>query len=100
MTAAPVPEPEISLVIPVYNEQDNLPILAAEIRAARAPLGRPYEVLFVDDGSHDASPAVRAELALAHPALRIIRQRRNSGHSAPRDARFRHAPAPTAVTLS
>src|SRR5260370_1356371 len=99
MTAAPVPEPEISLVIPVYNEQDNLPILAAEIPAAMAPLGRPYEVLFVDDGSNDASPAVLAELARADPALRIIRQRRNSGQSAALDAGFRHARGPIVVTL-
>ena len=91
--------PELSLVIPVYNEQDNLPILAAEIAAALRPLGLPYEVLFVDDGSTDESPAVLAHLAQADPALRVLRQRRNSGQSAALDAGFRHARGAVVVTL-
>jgi dolichol-phosphate mannosyltransferase len=96
MTAAP---PELSLVIPVYNEQDNLPVLAQEIRAALAPLALSYEVIFVDDGSNDESPAVLARLARADPALRILRQARNAGQSAALDAGFRHARAPIVVTL-
>ena len=56
--------PEISLVIPVYNEEENLPVLAAEIRAALEPLGRTYEVILVDDGSTDSSPEVMHRLAL------------------------------------
>jgi dolichol-phosphate mannosyltransferase len=91
--------PELSLVIPVYNEQDNLPILAAEIAAAIRPLGLPYEVLFVDDGSTDESPAVLAHLARADPALRVLRQRRNSGQSAALDAGFRQARGAVVVTL-
>jgi dolichol-phosphate mannosyltransferase len=91
--------PELSLVIPVYNEQDNLPILAAEIAAALRPLGLPYEVLFVDDGSTDESPAVLAHLARADPALRVLRQRRNSGQSAALDAGFRQARGAVVVTL-
>src|SRR5580693_7132706 len=96
MTAAP---PELSLVIPVYNEQDNLPVLAQEIRAALVPLALAYEVIFVDDGSNDESPAVLARLARADPALRILRQARNAGQSAALDAGFRHARAPIVVTL-
>ena len=91
--------PELSLVIPVYNEQDNLPILAAEIAAALRPLGLPYEVLFVDDGSTDESPAVLARLAGADPVLRVLRQRRNSGQSAALDAGFRQARGAVVVTL-
>jgi dolichol-phosphate mannosyltransferase len=91
--------PELSLVIPVYNEQDNLPILAAEIAAALRPLGLSYEVLFVDDGSTDESPAVLAHLARTDPALRVLRQRRNSGQSAALDAGFRHARGAVVVTL-
>jgi len=44
---------DLSLVIPVYNEEDNLAALAAEIRAALDPTGLDYEVLFIDDGSRD-----------------------------------------------
>jgi dolichol-phosphate mannosyltransferase len=91
--------PELSLIVPLFNEQENLPILAAEIRAALAPLAMAYEVLFVDDGSTDASPAVLAQLARADPAIRLLRQSRNSGQSAALDAGFRHARGAVVVTL-
>src|SRR5687767_9846971 len=91
--------PEISLVIPVYNEEENLPILAGEIHAAMEPLGRSYEVIYVDDGSTDASPRVLAGLAREDPRTRIVRQRRNSGQSAAFDAGFRHARGDIVVTL-
>jgi glycosyltransferase involved in cell wall biosynthesis len=93
------PRPEISLVIPVYNEEENLPVLDAEIRAAMEPAGRVYEVIYVDDGSTDASPRVLAGLAQADPRVRVVRQRRNSGQSAAFDAGFRHARGGIVVTL-
>jgi dolichol-phosphate mannosyltransferase len=95
-------EPEISVVIPVYNEEENLPVLAAEIRAAMASVetaGRPYEVILVDDGSTDTSPAVMARLAREDPRIRILRQRRNSGQSAALDAGVRYARGGIVVTL-
>lgn len=92
-------EPEISVVVPVYNEEENLPVLAEEIRAAMAAVNRPYEVLLVDDGSTDTSPAVMARLAREDPRIRILRQRRNSGQSAALDAGFRHARGGIVVTL-
>ena len=91
--------PEISLVIPVYNEEENLPVLAGEIRAALEPAGLSYEVIYVDDGSTDSSPAVLERLAREDPRTRIVRQRRNSGQSAAFAAGFRHARAPVVVTL-
>jgi dolichol-phosphate mannosyltransferase len=91
--------PEISLVIPVFNEEENLPILAAEIREALAPLGRPYEVIYVDDGSTDRSPEVLREIAREDSAVRIVRQRRNAGQSAALDAGFRFARGAIVVTL-
>lgn len=95
-------EPEISIVIPVYNEEENLPVLAEEIRAAMAPVetsGRPYEVVLVDDGSTDTSPAVMARLAREDPHVRVVRQRRNSGQSAALDAGARYARGGIVVTL-
>ncbi len=91
--------PEISVVIPVYNEEENLPVLAEEIRAAMATVGRPYEVVLVDDGSTDTSPAVMARLAREDGRVRIVRQRRNQGQSAAFDAGFRHARGAIVVTL-
>lgn len=95
----PPPPPDISLVIPVYNEVANLAPLAAEIRAVLGPLGRTYEVLFVDDGSTDGSADVLRELARADPALRVLRQRRNAGQSAALGAGFRFARGGIVVTL-
>jgi glycosyltransferase involved in cell wall biosynthesis len=91
--------PEISLVIPVFNEAENLPILAAEIERAMQAVDRPYEIVFVDDGSTDDSPAVLAALARQDRRVRVVRQRRNSGQSAAMDAGFRHARGEVIVTL-
>lgn len=94
-----VNEPEVSLVIPVYNEEENLPVLDGEIRQAMETAGRPYEVLYVDDGSTDGSLQVLRGLASRDPRVRIVRQRRNSGQSAALDAGFRHARGGVVVTL-
>jgi glycosyltransferase involved in cell wall biosynthesis len=94
-----VTPPEISIVIPVYNEEENLPVLAAEVQGTMRSLGQPYEVLFVDDGSTDASPEVLRQLAREDPVVRVIRQRRNSGQSAALDAGFRFARGGIVVTL-
>lgn len=91
--------PEISLVIPVFNEEESLPILAAEIREALAPLGRPYEVIYVDDGSTDRSPEVLRQLAREDRTVRIVRQGKNAGQSAALDAGFRFARGEVVVTL-
>jgi dolichol-phosphate mannosyltransferase len=91
--------PEISLVIPVYNEEQSLEPLAAEIRASMAQVGRPYEVLFVDDGSTDGSLGVIQALAARDPAVRVIRQGKNAGQSAALAAGFGHARGGVVVTL-
>ena len=91
--------PEISVVIPVYNEEENLPVLAAEVQGALHAIGRPYEVIYVDDGSTDGSPGVLMKLAREDSAVRVIRQRRNSGQSAALDAGFRFARGGVVVTL-
>lgn len=91
--------PEISVVIPVFNEEENLPVLAAEVQSAMKRIGRPYEVIYVDDGSTDSSPEVLKNLAREDPAVRIVRQRRNAGQSAALDAGFRFARGGIVVTL-
>lgn len=78
----PQPEPTLSVVVPVFNEEDCLPLLATRLRGALDGLGEPYEVVAVDDGSVDASPAVLAGMRRDWPQLRVIRLRRNSGHQA------------------
>lgn len=107
-TASPTPAPggvaaagvpELSVIVPVYDEEENLPVLAGEIAAALDPLGIDYEVIYVDDGSTDRSPEVLAGLAAADPRVRVLRNRRNSGLSAALDAGFQHARAPLLATL-
>lgn len=93
------PPPELSLVVPVYNEEENLPILVAEIGAAMSTLRRPWEAIFVDDGSRDGSLAVLRKLAGEDSALRLIHLRRNSGQSAALAVGFRHARGEIVVTL-
>ena len=92
-------EPSFSLVVPVYNEEDNLPILLREMEAAMEPLGEPYEVVFVDDGSTDGSLKVLRELAAAHPAVRVLVFERNAGQSAALEAGFASARGRVVVTL-
>ncbi len=94
-----VSNPEISIVVPVYNEEESLPLLAAEIHGALRPLRRPYEVIYVDDGSTDGTPGVLLELARQDPATRVIRQPRNTGQTAALDAGFRFARGGIVVTL-
>ncbi len=91
--------PEISVVVPVYDEAESLPRLAAEIAGALRPLGFAYEVIYVDDGSTDGSAGVLLGLAREDPAVRVIRQRRNSGQTAALDAGFRFARGAVVVTL-
>jgi dolichol-phosphate mannosyltransferase len=91
--------PEISIVVPVYDEVESLPRLAAEIEGAMRPLAIPYEVIYVDDGSTDGSDGVLRGLAREDPAVRVIRQRRNAGQTAALDAGFRFARGAILVTL-
>ncbi|MCC7493750.1 MAG: glycosyltransferase family 2 protein [Fimbriimonadaceae bacterium] len=83
--------PEISVVVPVYNEVDNLPELHRQLTAALTPLGRPYELLLVDDGSHDGSREVLQRLAAEDPAVVALLFRRNFGQTAAMQAGFDHA---------
>ncbi len=74
--------PAYSIILPVYNEQDNVGPLLEEIRTALAPLGQPWEVIAVDDASRDRSVDVLRGLSGSHPELRILRHRFNCGQSA------------------
>ena len=73
---------ELSIVIPVYNEEENVEPLIREINAAVRHLGKPYEIVVVDDGSRDATFSVLARLHLRDPCLRVVRLKRNFGQTA------------------
>jgi glycosyltransferase involved in cell wall biosynthesis len=93
------PAPSLSVVVPVFNEQDNVIPLAGEIRAVLERLGEPFEILFVNDGSTDATRerlfAVRAE----EPRLRIVDLDGNFGEASAITAGLHQAAGEIVVTL-
>ncbi len=99
MTSAPAAPPVLSVVIPAYDEEPNVEACYRELLEVLVPLGRAFEVIFVDDGSSDGTFAVLARLAEADPRLRVIRFRRNAGQTAALAAGFRAARGEVVVTL-
>jgi dolichol-phosphate mannosyltransferase len=90
---------ELSIVIPVYNEEDVLPLLAERLRPVADGIGTAYEVITVDDGSTDLSPAVLQRLMRTWPQLRVVRLRANAGHQAAISAGLAAARGAYVVTL-
>ena len=72
---------DLSVVVPVYNEQENILLLIEEIHDALRPLGKSYELVLVDDGSRDDSYPILARAAQSDPALTLVRFRRNFGQT-------------------
>ena len=89
---------ELSVVVPVHNEAENVRPLIGEIRAALDGVVE-YEIVYVDDGSSDATPERLAEAAKDFPRLRVLRHRRQSGQSTALWTGVRHARAPWIATL-
>ncbi len=83
--------PEISIVIPVFNEAENIPVLHAEIAEAMAKLGKTYETIFVNDGSRDATPEILENIAAADRRVKVIRFGRNFGQTAAMSAGFHYS---------
>jgi glycosyltransferase involved in cell wall biosynthesis len=91
--------PTLSIVIPVFNEEENIPILADEIRRALEPQGIAYEVIAVDDGSTDGSWSRLEAVRAADPRWILVALRRNFGQTAALSAGFDHARGEVIVPL-
>jgi glycosyltransferase involved in cell wall biosynthesis len=91
--------PALSIVIPIFNEEENVPILAEEIRRALDPQGICYEVIAVDDGSTDRSWARLEAVRAADPRWILVALRRNFGQTAALSAGFDHARGQVIVPL-
>ena len=93
------PPPELSVVTPVYNEEESVERLVTEVGAVLDEIGKPAEIIAVDDGSSDASFARLAALKAREPRLRVIRLARNYGQTAALAAGIQHAWGDVIVTL-
>jgi len=91
--------PDLTAVIPVYDEAQSLPELYNRMRAAAGAAGLSYEILFVDDGSTDDTPRILKMLAAEDPAVKVISFRRNFGKSAALAVAFTHARGRYVMTL-
>ena len=89
----------ISVVVPVYDEELTLALLYEELEATLEPLERPWEAVFVDDGSTDGSFAALTRLHAAHGNVRVVRLRRNFGKAAALAAGFAQARGDVVVTI-
>ncbi len=90
-TAARTTAPELSVVVPVYDEQDNIEPLYEALTNALSELDRSYEIVVVDDGSRDETYARLARLAATDDRLKLVKLRRNYGQTAAMAAGFDHA---------
>ena len=73
---------DLSIVIPVFNEEENVEPLISEIEAALNSLSKRYEIVVIDDGSRDSTFQILAEIYEIDPHLRVIQLKRNFGQTA------------------
>jgi undecaprenyl-phosphate 4-deoxy-4-formamido-L-arabinose transferase len=92
-------EPSLSVVVPVFNEEENLPELLSRLGAALPALGRSYEVVLVNDGSRDSSLAILRDAAASDPHVTVIDFNRNYGQHSAIFAGFEAARGEIIVTL-
>ncbi|NOQ64248.1 MAG: glycosyltransferase [Methyloprofundus sp.] len=85
------PSLDLSIIVPVYNEELNLPTLVERIYTATRPLGKSVEIILIDDGSSDDSVRILHELCAEVPELTAVILSRNYGQSAAMSAGFHHA---------
>jgi glycosyltransferase involved in cell wall biosynthesis len=91
--------PYLSVVIPVYNEEQSLPLLYERLCETLPAVGREYELILVDDGSEDTSFALMREMQARDERLLVVRLRRNYGQTAAFSAGFDRARGEVVVTL-
>jgi glycosyltransferase involved in cell wall biosynthesis len=91
--------PYVSVVIPVFNEEDNLKPLADELMAVLTALNKAFEVLFIDDGSTDSSLHVLRDLQKNYSSIRIIKFKKNCGQTSAFDAGIRAAQGEVIITM-
>jgi len=95
----PAGTPALSIIVPFYNEEDSIGPLHAALVAALEPLGLSFEMIFVDDGSRDATLERAIEVARADPRVRVVRFRQNRGQTPAMAAGIEHAHGDVLITM-
>jgi len=90
--------PDLSVVVPLHDEVENVEELHAQLTRSLEAMGRPYEILLVDDGSTDGTVQKLVEIERGDPRVRVLRLRRNFGQTAAFSAGFDHARGGIVVT--
>ena len=90
---------DITIVAPVYNEEENLPILVAQLVDVLKPLGKSYEMIFVDDASTDRSRSLLKEMISRYPQIRIVGFKKNCGETAAGAAGLKAARGDIVITI-
>jgi glycosyltransferase involved in cell wall biosynthesis len=91
--------PSISVVIPVYNEEENIPGLYGRVKEALETLECEWELILVDDGSKDDSFALMSSITRNDPKVKVVKLRRNYGQTAALSAGFDQAQGEVIITL-
>ncbi len=89
----------VSVVIPLFNEEGSLPVLADELKSVLGSMGMPYEIIYVDDGSTDDSFKILRDLHKKNKRIKVIRLRKNFGKSTALALGFQQATGDIVVTL-
>ena len=89
----------VSIVVPIFNEEENVPILCEQLNAVLSTIKRSYEIVLIDDGSSDASWTRMVECSKKYKHFRLIKFRRNFGQTAAMSAGFRESKGDIIVTL-
>src|SRR5258708_5099441 len=91
--------PDLSIVVPLYNEEDSVRPMHAAIVKAVEPLGVAFEIVFVDDGSRDATVGIVDEIARHDPRVCLVKFRRNYGQTPAMAAGIAQAGGEVIVTM-
>jgi len=94
-----IQQPDLSVIVPFYNEQENIQRMHAAIAAAVEPLGIPFEMILVNDGSKDRTLEVAVDIARRDPRVRVVNFRRNYGQTPAMAAGIEHARGKVLVTM-
>ncbi|MEW6377534.1 MAG: glycosyltransferase family 2 protein [Thermodesulfobacteriota bacterium] len=92
-------ELDISVIVPVYNEEENLPILIPQIAEVTESLGRTFEIIFIDDGSIDGSRKIIKEMASKYPQILMLGFKKNCGETAASAAGLKKAKGKVIITI-